>query len=150
MTAFDTDILSDIFRGDPALVARASLIDASLQVVPVVVVEEMLRGRFATIRSAEAGKGKITLPQAYELFEQSFRALAAFRTLAYTEPADKLVEAFKKRKIRVGTRDMRIAAICIVHGATLVTRNARDYAQVAWPDIRRVELTELTPCVPSY
>lgn len=28
------------------------------------------------------------------------------------------------------THDMRSAAICIVHGATLATRNARDYAQL--------------------
>jgi tRNA(fMet)-specific endonuclease VapC len=130
MTAFDADILSDILHARPDLVARASRIEASRQVVPLVVVEEVIRGRFAVIRQAEAKKGKVTLAQAYELFDQSFRAPAAFRTLAYTEPADKLVEAFKKSKIRVGTRDLRIAAICIVHGATLVTRNARDYAQV--------------------
>ena len=130
MNAFDTDILSDIFRGVPALVARATLIDPAQQVVPSVVVEEMLRGRFSGIRLAETGKGKLSLAEAYELFEQSFHALAAFRVLPYTDAADKLVEAFKKSKIRVGTRDLRIAAICIVHGATLVTRNARDYAKL--------------------
>lgn len=130
MTAFDTDILSDILRGVPALVARASLIESAQQMVPAVVIEEAIRGRFAAIRQAEAGKGKVRLPQAYELFEQTFRALAAFRVLSYTDPADKLVEAFKRSKIRVGTRDLRIAATCIVHGAALVTRNARDYAQV--------------------
>jgi tRNA(fMet)-specific endonuclease VapC len=130
MTAFDTDVLSDILRGVPALVARASLIEAVRQVVPIVVVEEMIRGRFATIRQAEAAKGKISLPEAYDLFNQSFRALAAFQTLHYNAAADKMVESFRRGKIRVGTRDLRIAAICIVHGATLVTRNARDYAQI--------------------
>jgi tRNA(fMet)-specific endonuclease VapC len=130
MTAFDTDVLSDILRGSPAAVTRASAIDSAEQAVPVVVAEEVIRGRFATIRQAEAGKGKVTLSEAYELFEQSFRALAAFRLLAYTEAADKLVEAFKRSKVRVGTRDLRIAATCIVHGATPVTRNARDYDQL--------------------
>jgi tRNA(fMet)-specific endonuclease VapC len=130
MTAFDTDVLSDILRGGPALVARASLIAPTQQAVPIVVVEEVIRGRFATIRQAEAGKGKVDLAAAYDLFEQSFRALAAFRTLPYTDAADKLFEGLKKAKIRVGPRDMRIATICMVHGATLVTRNARDYAQI--------------------
>jgi tRNA(fMet)-specific endonuclease VapC len=129
MTAFDADVLSDILRGSPAVVARATASGPAEHAVPAVV-EEVIRGRFATIRQAEAGKGKVTLPQAYELFEQSFRALAAFRILPYTDAADKLVEAFRKGKIRVGTRDLRIAAICIVHGATLVTRNARDYSQL--------------------
>ncbi|HEY1187082.1 MAG TPA: type II toxin-antitoxin system VapC family toxin [Gemmata sp.] len=130
MTAFDTDVLSDIFRGVPALVARAQLIAAVEQCVPTVVIEEQIRGRFAAIRLAETGKGKTNLVHAYELFDQTFRALATFRPLPYTDAADKLVEAFRKVKVRVGTRDLRIAAICIVHGATLATRNARDYAQV--------------------
>jgi tRNA(fMet)-specific endonuclease VapC len=130
MTAFDTDVLSDILRGVPAVLKRATAVDPAEQAVPAVVAEEVIRGRFAAIRQAEAGKGKVTLPEAYELFEQSFRALAAFRLLAYTDAADKLVEAFRKGKLRVGTRDLRIAAICMVHVATLVTRNARDYSQV--------------------
>ena len=36
----------------------------------------------------------------------------------------------RRQRLRVGTRDLRIAAVCIVHGATLVTHNARDYAQL--------------------
>ena len=130
MTAFDTDVLSDILHGVPAVVARARLIVAAEQVVPTVVIEEVIRGRLAMIRQASAGKGKISVPQAYELFDRSFRALSTFRTLPYTDAADKLLEGLRKAKIRVGTNDLRIAAICVDHGATLVTRNARDYAQV--------------------
>jgi tRNA(fMet)-specific endonuclease VapC len=130
MTAFDTDVLSDILRAAPAVLARAALVDPAQQVVPLVVVEEVVRGRFAEIRRAESGKGPTDLPQAYELFEQSFRALAAFRTLPYTVAADKLFQGFRKAKLRVGTNDLRIAAISIVHGATLATRNARDYARI--------------------
>ncbi|WP_410000388.1 type II toxin-antitoxin system VapC family toxin [Gemmata sp. SH-PL17] len=114
--------------------------DPAQQAVPTVVVEEMIRGRFATIRQAEAGKGPIDLPHAYDLFDQSFRALAAFRTLPYTAAADALVQALRRAKVRVGTRDLRIAAICIVHGATLVTRNARDLRSSTGPDLRRLEL----------
>ena len=127
MTAFDTDVLSDILRGVPTLVARAALIDPAEQAVPIIVIEEIVRGRFAVIRQAEAGKGKVDLPQAYALLDESFRALAAVRTLPYTAAAETLFQSFRKAKIRVGTRDMRIAAICIDQGATLVTRNARDY-----------------------
>ena len=33
-------------------------------------------------------------------------------------------------KVRVSTHDLRIAAICIDHAATLVSRNRRDFDQV--------------------
>jgi tRNA(fMet)-specific endonuclease VapC len=130
MTAFDTDVLSDILRGVPALVARATLIHPTQQCVPTVAVEEVIRGRLAVIRQVQAGKGKVNLAQAYDLFDKSFQALAAFQILPYSDAADRLVQSFRSGKIRVGTRDLRIAAICIVHGATLVTRNARDYSKI--------------------
>jgi tRNA(fMet)-specific endonuclease VapC len=38
--------------------------------------------------------------------------------------------AWRAAKIRIGTNDLRIAAICLANQAKLVTRNARDYAQV--------------------
>jgi tRNA(fMet)-specific endonuclease VapC len=130
MTAFDTDVLSDTLRGVPALVARAVLIATAEQAVPIIVIEEIIRGRFAVIRQAEAGKGKVDLPQAYDLLDESFHALAAIQTLLYTAAAETLFQTFRKAKIRVGTRDVRIAAICIDQGATLVTRNARDYTLI--------------------
>lgn len=53
-----------------------------------------------------------------------------FRLLAYTDTAHKLFLSWRAARIRIGTQDLRIAAICFAHGATLVTRNARDYALV--------------------
>ncbi len=50
--------------------------------------------------------------------------------LPYTAAADALFKAWRAAKVRIGTQDLRIAAICFAHGATLVTRNARDYTQV--------------------
>lgn len=39
-------------------------------------------------------------------------------------------ERLRKAKIRIGTLDLRIAAIAIAHSATLITRNTRDFEQV--------------------
>lgn len=39
-------------------------------------------------------------------------------------------EALKRQRIRIGTSDLRIAAIALVHGATVLTRNLRDFRQV--------------------
>jgi predicted nucleic acid-binding protein len=61
MKAFDTDILTQLLRGNPAFAERAASIPIPEQALPIVVAEEVLRGRFNTIRQAEAGKAKITI-----------------------------------------------------------------------------------------
>ena len=45
MKAFDADVLTLILQGDPACVHKASLIPILEQGTPVVVIEEILRGR---------------------------------------------------------------------------------------------------------
>ena len=46
---------------------------------------------------------------------------------------DALVIDLRKQGVRIGTQDLRIAAMAVVHDTTLVTRNARDVAQA--PDL---------------
>lgn len=57
MTSFDADILTALLHGDPAFLQRVNQIPGSDRSVPIVVVEELVRGRLNTIRQAEAGKG---------------------------------------------------------------------------------------------
>ena len=130
LTALDTDIFTDVMYGAPALTARLATIPITEQTLPVVVLEEVIRGRFNVIRQAEAGRGHIALEDAYQLFQQSVTITCAFTVLSYTAAAATLVTAWKRQRIRVATHDMRIAAICFVQGATLVTRNARDYGKI--------------------
>ena len=60
MIAFDTDVLTEILLGNDVFVERSAAISDHDQAVPVVVVEEMIRGRLHTIRQAEAGKSRIS------------------------------------------------------------------------------------------
>jgi predicted nucleic acid-binding protein len=55
MIAFDTDVLTEILLGNAAFVARAAAIPMREQAVPVIVLEEIIRGRLNVIRQAEAG-----------------------------------------------------------------------------------------------
>jgi tRNA(fMet)-specific endonuclease VapC len=130
MTAFDSDILSDVLYQDPAYVRRFGQIPQADRCLPVVAVEEALRGRLDGIRRAQAGRIRLTLPRAYDLFRDTLEDTRLFRILPYTPAADALYRQWRAAKIRVGTNDLRIAAICVDHGAKLVTRNARDYALV--------------------
>lgn len=130
MIAFDADVLTDILAGAPSLSARAARVPPHEQAVPIIVVEEIVRGRLNAIRQAEAKKSKINLSRAYELFDQTLDAFREVVTLPYSATADELYEQWRSQKLRGGTHDLRIAAICVVHSATLITRNRRDFESV--------------------
>jgi hypothetical protein len=48
--------------------------------VPVIVIEEIIRGRLNVIRQAEAGKARISLERAYELFEETLATLGVCKS----------------------------------------------------------------------
>jgi predicted nucleic acid-binding protein len=45
MIAFDTDVLTEILLGEPIFVARAATTPPNEQAVPIIVIEEIMRGR---------------------------------------------------------------------------------------------------------
>jgi tRNA(fMet)-specific endonuclease VapC len=130
MGAFDTDVLSEIPVGNAAYLQRLLAIPEAERAIPVVALEEVLRGRLDGIRRAQAGRIKLSLDRAYDLLRDAIEDTRLYQLLPYTAAAHAMVQQWQRAKIRVGTNDMRIAAICIDHGATLVTRNARDYNQL--------------------
>ena len=81
MIAFDADVLTEILAGNPSACERAALIAVHEQAVPVIVVEEMVRGRLNSIRQAEAGKSKLSIERAYELFVATLDAIRHVRIL---------------------------------------------------------------------
>lgn len=133
MIAFDTDVLTEILLGNTSYSARASMIPEHEQAVPVIVAEEIIRGRLNIIRQAEANNAKISLERAYELFEETFRDFQQLYILSYTPQADQIYRQWRQEKVRVSPHDLRIAAICVAHRATLISRNRQDYAQI--PDL---------------
>jgi tRNA(fMet)-specific endonuclease VapC len=127
MIAFDTDVMTEVLLGNVAFVERATAIPASEQAVPVIVVEEVMRGRLNMIRQAEAGKTNVSITRAYELFEETFKDFRRLHILSFTSRAESFYQQWRQQGIRVGTHDLRIAAVCLAHAATLVSRNRRDF-----------------------
>lgn len=130
MIAFDTNILTEILLGNPPFVARAAAIPVHLQAVPVIVIEEIIRGRLNVIRQAEAGKARINLERAYELFQETFSKTRWLQILSFTSSAESLYQQWRQQGIRVSTHDLRIAAICVASNAKLISRNRRDFELV--------------------
>jgi tRNA(fMet)-specific endonuclease VapC len=135
MIAFDTDVLVEIFAGSAEYVRRGAETDPEQQVVPVIVAEEIMRGRLNAIRQAEAGKSKLSVPRAYELFQDTFSDFRSLTILPYAPAAHVLFEQWRQQRIRVGTHDLRIAAICVAHSAKLISRNRRDFELVPGLDV---------------
>ena len=100
MKAFDTDVLTEILLGDPTYVARAATIPPHEQAVPVIVIEELLRGRLHVIRQAEAGQAKVDLARAYALFEQTLRDVRQVTVLSYTPQAEALYQHWRQQRLR--------------------------------------------------
>jgi tRNA(fMet)-specific endonuclease VapC len=56
--------------------------------------------------------------------------LSSFKILQFTIEAQAICQDFKQQRIRVGTQDLRIAAITRVHQGILLSRNLRDFEKV--------------------
>lgn len=131
MRAFDTDVLSDLLRGHQPYRDRLADLDPTAYAVPVVTAEEVARGWLAAIRKAESDRRRPDrLLAAYSFFARDLTALSGYRLLPYTAAADARVDEWRAAKVRVGTQDLRIAAVAVAHDAILVTRNVRDFDQI--------------------
>ena len=95
MIAFDTDVLTEILLGNAEFLGRVAAIPEREQAVPVVVIEEIMRGRLNVIRQAEAGRANISIAHAYGLFEESFKDFRRLHILSYTPQAEALYQQWR-------------------------------------------------------
>ena len=131
LCVLDTDHVSLFQRGDPYVAANALTIPPDLLAVTIITVEEQLRGRLNQIRKAGPGA---RLVQAYVRLHEALTYFGHIRVLDYDTEADARYQDMLRLRTRIGTQDLRIAAIVLsMDGATLVTRNQRDFGQI--PDL---------------
>lgn len=131
MFVLDTDHLSFLDRpeSDLALLIHRRL-DAArpdIAVTTIVTFEEQTRGRLAFLSRA---KTRAQLVDAYRRLENHLNMYRSIPVLSFDEAAAVEFEALKGDKLRIGTMDLRIAAIVLTHNATLLSRNVRDFQQV--------------------
>jgi tRNA(fMet)-specific endonuclease VapC len=126
----DTDHLSLLQRGNQPLLDRMSSRDRDRFAISIVTAEEQLRGRLSTISKASDRGSKISLPLAYENLRLTIESLQEFEQIDFDLQAESIYHQLREQKIRIGTQDLRIAAIVLANRATLLTRNDRDFSQV--------------------
>lgn len=95
--------------------------------ITAVTVEESLRGWLAEIRRHPQPRLQIT---AYARLIKSVESNAKWTILPWDEDSARVYDDLLVKRIRIGTQDLKIAAITLAHDATLLTRNKGDFAQV--------------------
>lgn len=127
----DTDVLSIWQNGTGAEYAvfalRLSAHPPADIGVPVVSYHEQMIGANSYLNRGRSGTD---LVGGYERMERFRRWFTGLNVVQFDSAAATVFDQLKAAKIRVGTMDLRIAAIALSRNLTVVTRNARDFGQV--------------------
>lgn len=129
MHILDTDHMSILERGGaPALALTlklGALPDAEIATT-IISYEEQCKGWLAkTAREKDDA-----LLRAYKQFGQHLEIYSNMNVLPYDERAHAIFQTLRSQKLRVGTQDLKIAAIALANDATLLTRNTQDFARI--------------------
>lgn len=124
----DTDHVSLAQREHPAVIRRLATRPARDIAVTIVTAEEQLRGWLRVVRRASVDRRRLVW--AYSGLSDTLAYLESVQLLDFDQAALLRYETLRQQKIRIGTQDLRIAAIALAIDGTVVTRNTRDFAQV--------------------
>jgi tRNA(fMet)-specific endonuclease VapC len=109
------------------LVERMTLAPLEIFGIPVVVVEETMRGWLTAIAKERLAQRQVL---AYRELSSLFGFFAAFPIVPFDQTAVDRFDSLKRAKVRIATGDLKIAAICLANDALLLTANRRDFEKV--------------------
>ncbi len=130
MYLLDTDHMSLIHRGgteSSRIGARLAHTPANQIAVCIVTYEEQVRGWLAYIAKAR------TIEQQKPRYDELLRMVELYCSTRILPFSHEAVAAYRNlwlQRIRIGTMDLKIAAIALANDATVVTRNLSDFGKV--------------------
>ncbi|MEH2015837.1 type II toxin-antitoxin system VapC family toxin, partial [Nostoc sp.] len=102
----DTDHVSLFQQLHPVVTQCINAADPEDIAITIITVEEQLRGRFNVIRKASSSD---TLVLAYAKLQATLEFFTNVRSLGFDQYAINCYEDLIRKKIRIGTQDLRIA-----------------------------------------
>ena len=93
----------------------------------IVTIQEVAQGWLAEINRRPAGRDQL---KAYSQFQQAITSFEGITILPFDEEAADAFHRLQNLKLRVGTMDLKIAAIALSHAALLLSRNLVDFTRV--------------------
>lgn len=130
MYILDTDHLSVLERkGDNAqpLLQRMRSIDPARISTTIISYEEQMRGWLSYIAKAQSEDKQV---EAYKQLKNQLMNYCAIPVIEFDLDAVREFNRLRKTYPRLGTMDLKIAAITIVNQSTLLTRNSSDFGQI--------------------
>jgi tRNA(fMet)-specific endonuclease VapC len=93
----------------------------------IVCLEEQLRGWLAAIKKKQDPSQQVS---PYRRLEELWEFFGAWKILPFDERAADLFKTLRKERLRIGSQDLKIAAIALTWDALLLSANLRDFRQV--------------------
>lgn len=93
----------------------------------IITPEEVLKGWIAGIQPHCQPDGGV---RAYCDFHHSLEGFRDWFILPWSHDAVEIFRSLKRQKLNIGTKDLCIASVALEYGATVLTRNLRDFRKV--------------------
>lgn len=100
--------------------------------VSILSFHEQIAGWNVYIHRARTPEGVV---RGYRMLQGILTDFATMRVLPFDEAAARTFEALLARRVRIGTMDLRIAAVAISRDLTLLSRNLADFRKVPGLDV---------------
>jgi tRNA(fMet)-specific endonuclease VapC len=97
----------------------------------VITLEEQMRGWLGWMNRAQDVRRQVP---AYQELLRLCDFFTRWHVVLFDEQAASTLQGLRAQRIRIGTMDLKIAAIALVHDALLLSANLRDFQQV--PNLR--------------
>ena len=131
MFLLDTDYAVLLQRGSGlelhSLLERMSAYPDTVFHYPVIAFHEQMLGANAYIARA---KSRRELVRGYAMLHQILADFSGAQVLAFDDDAAQIFQQLRTQRVRVGTMDLRIAAIALSRDLTVLTRNLVDFQQI--------------------
>jgi tRNA(fMet)-specific endonuclease VapC len=130
MILFDTDTLTHFSYGNDNVRRRIGAVGDEPLAITVITRHEILRGRVEAMLKAA---NEVELRTAADRFRTAKEVLSDFLVVDFDDNSIRHFGRLRKLKTlkKMGRADMLIACIALANDALLVTRNTKDYKDVA-------------------
>jgi tRNA(fMet)-specific endonuclease VapC len=131
MYILDTDLFSLTERTDShasqRLLFRLSKHRGVKWATTIITFEEQMRGWMAWLAHARNLEQQV---ERYRNLQTMLRRYRDTEVLDFDESALEMLKNLQQQRIRIGTMDLKIAAIVLANNATLLSKNLKDFSKV--------------------